>query len=167
MKIVENDVVLQIAKDFFQKLCIEVSEVNVREEANDVYYIKVQTPDSGIVIGPKWRNLDDIQTVLRIILNHTLGKNIILHIEVNDYLQAKEEKLLAYVKTKMELVEKSGKDFRLPYLTSYERKKVHAFVAELANPNIYTKSLGEWSERRLHLCKKDEKMTIDIEWNDI
>lgn len=163
----ETQQIHSLAKEFFEKLAIQVNEVEVRKEQEDIYYIKVQTPDSGIVIGPKGRNLEDIQAILKIMMIHLLGKNVIIHMEVNDYLQAKEEKLLAYVRTKIELVDKTGKDFRLPYLSSYDRKKVHAFVAELANPNIYTKSMGEGPERRLHLCKKDEKMTIDLEGNDI
>jgi predicted RNA-binding protein Jag len=83
--------------------------------------------------------------------------------EVNDYLQAKEEKLLSYVQSKIDLVERTGKDFRLPYMSSYDRKKVHAFVSELGKAKIYTKSIGEGPERRLHICKKDEIMTIDAE----
>ena len=98
---------------------------------------------------------------------HHIWKNTIIHLEVNDYLQAKEEKLLLYVQSKIELVEKSGKDFRLPFLSSYDRKKVHAYVSEQANTKVYTKSMWEGLERRLHICKKDEKMTIDAEGSDI
>lgn len=146
---------------------MQVTDIQVRKEQEDIYYVKIQTPDSGILIGPKWRNLDDIQAVLKIMIMHLLGRSVIIHMEVNDYLQAKEEKLLAYVRTKIEIVDKTWKDFRLPFLSSYDRKKVHAFVSELGNPNIYTKSMGDGAERRLHLCKKDEKMTIDLEGNDI
>jgi predicted RNA-binding protein Jag len=71
------------------------------------------------------------------------------------------------VKSKIEIVLKTGKDLRLPYLSWYERKLVHSFVADINNPKIYTKSEGEWNERFLYICKKDEKITIDIEGSDI
>jgi hypothetical protein len=33
--------------------------------------------------------------------------------------------------------------------------------------DIYTKSEWEWKDRRLYICKKNNKMTIDLDWIDI
>ena len=163
----ETENIQKLVTEFFEKLQLQISQIEVVKEQEGIYFIKVQSNDSGIIIWPKWRNLEDIKSLLKSMLVHLLWKNIIIHIEINDYLQAKEEKLLVYVKSKIDLVEKTWKDFRLPFLSSYDRKKVHAYVAELNNTKIYTKSMGEGPERRLHICKKDEKMTIDAEWSDI
>lgn len=163
----ETENIQKLVSEFFEKLQLQISEIKVEKEAEDIYFVKVQSSDSGIIIWPKGRNLEDLKSLLKSMINHLVGRNTILHIEINDYLQAKEEKLLLYVKSKIDLVEKTGKDFRLPFLSSYDRKKVHAYVSELWNPKIYTKSLWEGPERRLHICKKDEKMTIDLEGSDI
>jgi predicted RNA-binding protein Jag len=64
-------------------------------------------------------------------------------------------------------VKKTGQDFKLPYYGWYERKKIHSYVAELNDPTIFTKSIGEWNQRRLYLCKKEAKLTIDIDGDDI
>jgi predicted RNA-binding protein Jag len=61
--------------------------------------------------------------------------------EVNDYVSSKEEKLLVYVKSKIDFVEQTGRDFKLPFFSSYERKKIHSYVSELCNTRIYTKSM--------------------------
>lgn len=163
----ETEKIHLLVAEFFEKIQLQVSQVEVLQEQEDIYFIKIQSSDSGIIIWPKWRNLEDLKSILKSMIVRLLWKNVIIHMEVNDYLQAKEEKLLLYVKSKIDLVEKSGKDFRLPFLSSYDRKKVHAYVAELNNGKIYTKSIGEGPERRLHICKKDEKMTIDAEGSDI
>jgi len=60
-----------------------------------------------------------------------MEQNIILHLEVNDYLKSKEERLFSFIESKIAIVEKSGKDLVLPFLTAYERKKVHSYVSEL------------------------------------
>jgi predicted RNA-binding protein Jag len=55
----------------------------------------------------------------------------------------------------------------MPFFSAYERKKIHSIVGEYWNPKIYTKSVWEWNERRLFICKTDEKLTIDLDWSDI
>lgn len=60
----------------------------------------------------------------------------------------------------------SGKEIILPFFTAYERKKVHSYVSEHGG-SVYTQSIGEGRDRRIHLCRKDEKMTIDIDGDDI
>lgn len=163
----EKEIVISIIEGFFGKLWVDFSQLEVEEKENNLYYIKIKTEDSGIIIGPRGKNLEYIKMVLKIILANKLQKNININLEVNDYLESKEEKLLSMVKSKIEIVLRTGRDLKLPYLSWYERKLVHSFVAEINNPKIYTKSLGEWNERFLYICKKDEKITIDIEGSDI
>jgi predicted RNA-binding protein Jag len=69
--------------------------------------------------------------------------------------------------SKIKIVEDSWKDLKLPFFSSYERKKIHSIVSEYWNPKIYTKSIWELRERRLFICRIDEKITIDPDWNDI
>lgn len=61
--------------------------------------------------------------------------------EVNDYISKKEDKLLTFVKNKIDLCKKTGKEIILPYFNAYERKKIHAYVCDLADSSIYTKSM--------------------------
>jgi predicted RNA-binding protein Jag len=46
-----------------------------------------------------------------------LEKNVNINLEINDYLESKEERLFSMVKSKIEIVLKTGKDLRLPYLS--------------------------------------------------
>ncbi len=119
----------QIAQKFFTLLQIEFSDISVLEETESIFSISIQSPDSWILIGQKGKNLEDITALLKLIISRSIGKSIIIHLEINDYLKAKEQKLIEMVESKIEYVRKNGGEYRLPYLSAYERKKVHAYVS--------------------------------------
>ena len=96
-----------------------------------------------------------------------IWEKIKIHIEVNDYVKTKDDRLLDYIKKEIWSVEKTGKDIQLPFYSSYERKKIHWFVSEMKDKSIYTKSIWEGKDRRLYICKQEKKLTIDIDWDDI
>ena len=155
-----------LALDFFERLTIKIDSCEVTTEEQGIYLVKVKTEESGIVIGPHGKNLETIKFLLKLLISKQMEKNIILHLEVNDYLKAKEERLYSFIESKIAIVEKSGKDLQLPFLTAYERKKVHSYVWDKQG-NIFTKSEWEWKERRMSLCKKSEWLSIDIDGDDI
>lgn len=67
----------------------------------------------------------------------------------------------------IDFLKKSWKDVEMPFLSAYERKKVHSFISDMWDDYIFTKSIWEWAERRLFICTKGEKLEIDIDWDDI
>jgi predicted RNA-binding protein Jag len=156
----------KIAQQFFEKLSIEFSDLKVQEEAEHIYGVSLQTPDSALLIWPHGKNLETITHLLKLLFAKASSSHVHIHLEVNDYLAKKDEKLLAFIETKIQQVQNSGKEVILPYLTSYERKKVHSYVSEHSK-NVYTQSRWEWENRRIHLCKKDIVLTLDIDGDDI
>lgn len=158
--------IIEIAQVFFDKLWVEYSNLSVTPETEKIFRIKIESTDSSILIGPHGKNIEIITSLLKLLIGKSLEENVVIHLEVNDYMEQKEQKLFHYIASKIEYVEKSGKEITLPFFTAYERKKVHSYVSENSS-NIYTKSVGEWSDRRIHLCKKDANITIDIDGHDI
>ena len=152
--------------DFFDKLSISLDSCEVIMEQEGIFLVNIKTQESWIVIGPHGKNLETIKFLLKLIISKQKEQNIILHLEVNDYLKAKEERLFNFIESKIKIVQTSGKDLELPFLTAYERKKVHSYVWELQNW-IFTKSEWEGKDRRMSLCKKAEGLTIDIDGDDI
>ena len=158
--------VKEISKDFFDKLWVDYSNLEITEEAEKIFLIKIESTDSNILIGPHGKNIDTLKSLLKLLIGKKLEDYIIVHLEINDYMKLKEEKLLSYIKTKIQFVKDTGKEITLPFFTAYERKKVHSYVSENGG-NVYTQSIGEWHNRKIHLCKKDAKLTIDIDGDDI
>lgn len=162
----EIEIIRQISNDFFDKIWINLNNLEIIKEDENIFYIKVKTNDSSLLIWYLWKNLEDVKIILRAILSKINWKNLILHLEVNDYLSKKEDKLFNFIKKKIEIV-KSWKEVILPFFNSYERKKIHSYVSELKDKTIFTKSIWEWEQRRLHICKVNKKISIDIDWVDI
>lgn len=163
----EIEIIKSLTEDFFQKLCIEIENIEINIEEENIINISLKTPDSPLVIGYSGKNLEDIRTVLKQILRKTVWENLSIHIEVNDYLEQKESKLIDFVKKKIELAKSTWKEVVLPFFNSYERKKIHNFVSELNDKEIWTKSVWEWKERRLHIYKKFDSKSIDLDAIDI
>jgi len=163
-----KDIVQDLISSFFEKLDINIDslEVSSTEETN-IFNIKIKTEESWLIIWPHWKTLDAFQNILKLMCSKKTWEKIKLHLEVNDYIKSKDDRLLDFIKHKIDYLVKTWKDIKLPFYTAYERKKIHSFVAEMNNKWIYTKSIWEWKDRRLHLCKEDVKLTIDIDWDDI
>lgn len=160
----ELDIIKEITLDFFKKLLIDIESLEVLQESEKIFYIKLKTVDSGLLIWYMWKTLDDIRVILKnVILSKTWETSLIIHLEVNDYLSKKDDKLFSFISKKIELV-KSWKDIVLPYYSPYERKKIHNYISSLNDDGIFTKSIWEWSERRMHICKKNKSITIDMDW---
>lgn len=162
----EQEKFKQIIWDFFSKMMIPLDDLEIIKEDENIFKIKLKTNESSMTIWHFGKNLDAIRVVLKWILNKLNNENIILHLEVNDYVSKKEDKLFELVRKKIKIL-KEWTETILPYFNSFERKKIHSFINSLNDNSIFAKSIWEWEERRLHIFKKSKNITIDIDWIDI
>ncbi len=58
-------------------------------------------------------------------------------------MKAKDERLFRFLDSKIAFVTETGKNTRIPNLTSFERKKAHGYISEKAIVGLTTKSEGE------------------------
>lgn len=163
----EVSVIKSLVEDFLEKLLISIDSLEVIIEWENIYFIKIKTSESSLFIWYSGRNLEDIRNILKNMISKKIDSNIILHLEVNDYISKKDDKLFNFVSKKIDLLKRTWKEIILPYFNAYERKKIHSYVSELNDTSIFTKSVWDWEKRRLHLCKKSQNITIDIDWIDI
>ena len=152
---------------FFEKLWVDYEKIETNVEQENIYSIKIKTEESGLLIGPHGKNISAIEYTLRLLISTKLDERVKLHLEINDYIHSKDEKLFSFVRSKIAFVKRWNADVRLPFMSAYDRKKVHSYISELWDSAIETKSMGEWKERRLHILKAKQKLTIDIDWDDI
>jgi len=162
-----NDTILEISTDFFNKIWVELDSIDVQEEKEAIYFIRIKSPDSALLIGNRGQTLYDLKRILSILLSQKLDTKIIARIEINNYLEEKDQKLFQFIDEKIEQCEELWKDIKLPFFSAYERKKVHNYISEKNSNTIHTKSEWEGKERRLFICKPQMKMTIDIDGVEI
>ncbi len=135
---------------FFTGLWVTIENIEVAIVDTDIN-IRVQTPDSALLIWMHGKNIESFQHLLGRILEKIAGHHTHIHLEVNDYMKAKDERLYRFLDSKISLVMSSGRPIRIPNLTSYERKKAHGYISEKAISGLKTRSEGEGAERILHL----------------
>ena len=157
---------VELSKTFFEWLWVSHNNITITQESDTIYRVQLQSDDSHILIWPHGKNLESITHIFALIFSKNVGKHCRVHVEVNDYLAKKDEKLLAFIQSKIDGVQKSGNKVILPFFWAYERKKIHSFVSEFNN-SVYTKSEWEGNERRIHICKRDIPISIDIDGEDI
>ncbi|MDD2870552.1 MAG: KH domain-containing protein [Candidatus Gracilibacteria bacterium] len=157
-----------LTQEFFDRLNIKIDSLDVVNEDNaNIFNIIIKTGESGLIIGPNGRNLDSIQNILKLMISNKVGEKVKIHLEINDYIKSKDDRLFDFIKSKIEYVKKTKKDFCLPFYSAYERKKIHGFISEMKSESIFTKSIGEGKDRRLHIFIQEKKLELDIDGDDI
>jgi predicted RNA-binding protein Jag len=145
---------------------IEIDDIEVikNPDTNFEYNfdIKIKTWDSAILIWNHWKTLEDLKNILRLVINNNFEEKIWINIEINDYLEKKFDKLLAFISKKIDFVKRTWKEVVLPFYNGFERKKIHSYVASLEDCVVETKSIWEWKDRRMHLILKE---WIKPSWN--
>jgi len=169
---------------FFDKLCVQINNIEVLQREENTYSLKINTEDSLLLIWNYGVVFELIQELFRKVFRNKFGKSIRIQLEINDYIHNRDAKFFAFIDEEITKVRKTGRNIKLPLLNWYERKKVHSYITNLNDTEIITESRWEKKERSLFIVllknkinknidyKKETKKTIskleiDIDWNDI
>lgn len=132
-------------EEIFKSLSIEGDfEVNENDEGYD---IKLETPDSGIVIGHHGDTLEALQIITSLVLSKKSGEFKRVSIEVGDYKKNRSEYLTNLALQTKERVLATNKEIYLPDLKSWERRIVHMLLAD--DKEVSSESIGEGKDRVL------------------
>lgn len=134
-----ENTLLPFVTKFFTKLGIVTTNISVTVLGEDIN-IQVETPDSALLIGMHGKNIEVFQHLLSRMIERMTDKFIHVHLEVNDYMKLKDEKLFRFLDSKIATITATGSSIRMPSLTSYERKKAHGYVADKNITGLKTQS---------------------------
>jgi predicted RNA-binding protein Jag len=157
-----NEAIDSQVRSFFSGLGIVIEDITITHTDTDLH-VRLQTPDSALLIGMHGKSLEAFQHILSRIVESTVAGHVHLHLEVNDYMKAKDERLFRFLDSKIEFVISTGKSSRVPNLTSYERKKAHSYISDKKIAWLSTHSDGEGSERAIVLDYSGEIQKVPIE----
>ena len=92
-----------LVQDFFTQMGIsfESLEFTCQDPEAHIYQATVHTPDSKILIGVHGQTLDHIKHLLSRMGEKKIGARCTIHVEVNDYLKAKDDRLYRYLDSKI------------------------------------------------------------------
>lgn len=109
--------------------------------------LNITSPNSAHLIGYKGRTMESLQSVINGILQREEEECTKIFIEVNDYKQRKEERLVELAHRMERNAVKYHKDIRLDPMPAYERLIIHRALAD--SKLVTTESVGQEPRRRL------------------
>jgi spoIIIJ-associated protein len=156
------------AQEFFGKMTIQVSGVdvslsseargpkdaeNTAGEEKDVVSLDIKLDEPQILIGQGGQTLFEIQRILRAVLSRKLQKFFYLDLDINDYKKKKVEYLKDLAKSSADQASLTKEEKALPPMSSYERRIVHAELAQ--RTDVSTESRGVGLDRRIVIKPKE------------
>lgn len=139
-----------ITKELFEKLQVS-ADFTIAEQDNTAI-IKVNTEESGILIGYHGEALSALQLLISLIIYKKIGSWTRISLRVGDYVERREESLKAMAQRAVEKVIATKTPAALPFLRSDERRIIHLYLQD--NPDVTSESEGEGVSRHLVIRPK-------------
>lgn len=117
------------------------------DEAQERVRADVQSEDEELLIGQEGRVIEALQFLVTIITGRRVGVPVAVQVEIAEYWQDKEARVLAQVQQAVTEVKRSGRAFRLDPMEPAIRRLIHRSLA--SNPDVETSSEGEGSWRKV------------------
>lgn len=144
------DVVKAAAEELLARL--EISAAVRVSEQDDTFQVKVETEESGLLIGFHGETLSSFQLILGLIVYKKLGEWRRVVVEVGDYRAKREAQLTEMAESYATQVVASGQPMTLPYLPPIERRIIHLALQD--RTDVQTASEGEGNQRRVVIKPK-------------
>lgn len=149
-----NQSVESILKECLEKLTIEVESIEFNEQDPYAMYV-VHTKDAKKLIGIKGENLRALNSIVKRIVEHTLGtEHLGFTIDVNGYQRERIDEIKRKVQILAERVRAFKASTELSPMNAYERMIVHSLIAD--DPELETESIGDGRMKKI-IIKYHEK----------
>lgn len=142
-----REIIQKTAEELLGFLEIEKPKVSLEVDEEGVFHLKIETEDSGILIGYHGENIYALQLILSLVVYKKLGCWQRIVVDIGDWRQKREEQLKRIALSAAQRVKFSQEPVMMPYLNAAERRIVHLALAD--NPDVQSRSEGEGRERKL------------------
>lgn len=120
--------------------------------ADHYLLLDIEGTELGALIGRRGETLENMQYLLRLMVNQKLHqwKNIV--IDVEHYKARRVTQLIQLSERMAEQVARTGRMMSLEPMPSNERRIIHMTLRE--HPDVYTESHGDGARRKVHIFAK-------------
>ncbi|NUM56775.1 MAG: KH domain-containing protein, partial [Candidatus Hydrogenedentes bacterium] len=148
-----------LVREIVQRMGIEATISSATDEAGAVS-IKIESPDSAILIGRKGRSLESLQYLVNRMSPKTEGDDKDrITIDIEGYLDRRQEALEELAHRLAERARETGRRQRTKPMGSQERRVIH--MALEGDDTIRTFSVGDAGDRHVVIAPKDERADGD------
>lgn len=114
--------------------------------------LDVEGSELGALIGRRGETLENIQYLLRLMVNQKLHKWKNIVIDVEHYKARRVTQLTQLAGRMAEQVARTGRSMSLEPMPANERRVVHMTLRD--HPKVYTESYGDGDRRKVHIFAK-------------
>ncbi|MCE7988878.1 MAG: KH domain-containing protein [Caldilinea sp. CFX5] len=111
--------------------------------------LDVEGSELGALIGRRGETLENIQYLLRLMVNQKLHKWKNIVIDVEHYKARRIAQLTQLAERMAEQVARTGRSISLEPMPANERRVVHMTLRD--HPKVYTESYGDGGRRKVHI----------------
>ena len=146
--------VQQIAEDLLTKLEV-TGTVDVTTDETGAYRVRIETEETGLLIGHHGKTLESVQLILGIIISKKIGEWVKVYVNVGDYREKREETLMHMAQHAADRALALGRPVELSRLSPSERRIIHLTLS--GDERVETESVGEGDERMLLVKPKAQE----------
>lgn len=114
--------------------------------------LDIEGVELGALIGRRGETLENIQYLLRLMVNQKIHKWKNIVVDVEHYKARRVTQLIQLAERMAEQVARTGRAISLEPMPANERRIVHMTLRE--NPDVYTESYGDGGRRKVHIFAK-------------
>lgn len=140
----------KLVEELFKKLDVHAEmTIDGNEDSVDV---RLQTEESGMIIGYHGETLESLQVLLSLALSKKVGRFVRVMIDVGDYRKNRTEYLENLAAQIKERALRENREQVVTALKSWERRVIHMLLKE--DPDVLSESQGTGRERVLVIRPK-------------
>lgn len=151
----DQEKLISLGKDVLHELLKSIVDddtvIEVQVE-NDQLKIKIESQDTGLLIGREGQNLAAIQYLATRIIARKMESQIRLHVDTGDYHSRQDARIQETALFLAERVRTLGRSQSTRPMTAYQRRIVHLTLQDV--PDIYTRSSGDDTLKRVIILPK-------------
>ncbi|MCU0820919.1 MAG: protein jag [Spirochaetes bacterium] len=142
----------EILLNIISRMGIDCGIKNINESPNRVY-IELESKQSGLIIGKKGRTLESLQFLLSLMINHKLGTDKKIILDIESYREKRERAIRKLSRDAAHRVIRTGKPWTLEPMNPFERRLIHLTLQNDAR--VETKSEGEGIYRKVKVFPRN------------
>jgi spoIIIJ-associated protein len=123
------------------------------EHSDRYLLLDVQGAELGALIGRRGETLDNLQYLLRLMVNQRLHRWQNIVVDVEGYKERRINQLQQLAQRTAAQVADTGRPVSLEPMPPNERRIIH--IALRDHPDVYTESTGEADRRKVHIVSKN------------
>ena len=146
------DLIRRTVEDLFRRIDFKLESLNLEKsegpDGQEVFIVKIKSDDDcTLLLDDKGQNLKALEHLARLLAFKEANKKVGLVLDLNDFLEKRNNRILELARLVAEKVESSGKSFVLRPMSAYERRLIHLELA--GRPKIKTESIGQEPKRKV------------------